>query len=193
MNTQAHAVVNLALLGEPDTPEHNTAVLLGSVAPDLQIVAFYFYEKLVNGTSEADMWREGGRYFAVHEWFDWLNSIPLSAAVAWAAQRAGWLNVRGFALGVLLHSAADLLCHREDAHRHFLPLSSWRFVSPVSYWDPAHYGGYFMVFETSLVLGCLWVLAGRHDSRVARVGIGLVLLSYAALAMVIGLFWMGAV
>jgi hypothetical protein len=41
---------------------------------------------------------------------------------------------------MVLHVAADLPLHREDAHGHFYPFSDWHFESPISYWDPAHHG-----------------------------------------------------
>ena len=39
-----------------------------------------------------------------------------------------------------LHVPEDLFLHHDDGHRHFYPLSQWRYSSPVSYWDPNHYG-----------------------------------------------------
>ena len=42
----------------------------------------------------------------------------------------------------------------------FWPLSSWRFVSPVSYYDPAHFGRVFMIVEIALAIGCAaWIVA----------------------------------
>ena len=58
-----------------------------------------------------------------------------------------------------LHCLADLALHREDAHGHLFPLSDWRFTSPVSYWDPAHYGLIFAACELVLVaVGSIWLL-----------------------------------
>ncbi|NEO26580.1 MAG: hypothetical protein F6K03_06700, partial [Kamptonema sp. SIO4C4] len=36
--------------------------------------------------------------------------------------------------------------------RHFYPLSDYRFISPVSYWNPKHYGAIIALLEVILVL-----------------------------------------
>ena len=51
-----------------------------------------------------------------------------------------------------LHCLTDLLVHREDAHAHFFPVSSWRFISPVSCWDPRHYGWVVGPLEVLLIV-----------------------------------------
>ena len=88
----------------------------------------------------------------------------------------GWT---AFFLSMGIHCVCDLLVHREDAHRHFFPLSDFRFVSPVSYWDPRHHGDVFAVLEIGfVVVGCA-VLARRFGSRVARALLGAVVATYA--------------
>ena len=79
---------------------------------------------------------------------------------------------------MLLHSAFDLPLHHDDAHRHFFPLSDVRFASPLSYWDPAHYGNPMALLELGLVCGASIWLWARFPSRPAR----------AALLGVIGLY-----
>jgi len=130
VNTDAHAVLNLALLGRGFDRRQTAAVLLGSVLPDLQIAGFYVLEKLA-GTSESDIWNT--RYFEVHHHFDWLNSIPLAAAALLLARWRRWPVAQALFAGLLLHCCLDLPFHNVDAHRHFLPLTSWRFISPISY------------------------------------------------------------
>jgi len=61
--------------------------------------------------------------------------------------------------------AHDLPLHREDAHRHFFPFSDWRFTSPVSYWDPDHYGGYAAIGEVVLVLAVSFFLFRAYRGR----------------------------
>ena len=53
----------------------------------------------------------------------------------------------------------------DDAHRHFYPLSDYRFISLVSYWDPRHYGTVAMPAE--LLTVAARVQAERAVSRVA--------------------------
>lgn len=89
-----------------------------------------------------------------------------------------------------VHVAGDLPLHHDDAHRHLFPFSDWRFESPVSYWDPAHYGGYVAALETLLVaVGCA-VLFRRFRTPALR---GLVVVLGAVYAFYWGyvfLVWM---
>ena len=70
-----------------------------------------------------------------------------------------WLWRRGrnsswffwFAAGCFLHTLADIPVHYDDGPLLLFPLN-WelRFMSPVSYWDPARYGREWSIFEFSL-------------------------------------------
>lgn len=56
-----------------------------------------------------------------------------------------------FALAAGLHTAIDILTHHNDGPLLFFPFDfHTRFTSPVSYWDPDHYGDSFTVFEIAL-------------------------------------------
>ena len=79
----------------------------------------------------------------------------------WHVRIAALSPLAVFALAALTHLAGDFPVHVRDAHAHFWPLSEWRFTSPVSYWDPRHYGGYFSVFEGFLGIGLSIVLFRR--------------------------------
>jgi len=72
-------------------------------------------------------------------------------------------------------SQVYLPVHHDDGHRHFFPLSDWRFESPVSYWDPAHYGHIFLWIELLLVAaGTVWlttVFTGAMRYSAALIGI----------------------
>ena len=70
-----------------------------------------------------------------------------------------------FVASMILHALGDLPLHREDAHRHFFPFSDWRFTSPVSYWDPDHYGGYAAIGEVLLVLAVSFFLFRAYRGR----------------------------
>jgi hypothetical protein len=59
-------------------------------------------------------------------------------------------------------------------------LSDWRFHSPVSYWDPRHYGRVFEPFEFALAVGLLAFLAWRYRSPWLRGALGLLGLAYVA-------------
>lgn len=78
-----------------------------------------------------------------------------------------------FALSGLLHLAGDLPLHAEDAHRHLWPLSDWRFISPVSYWDPAHYGRIAAPIEALFAAGLIVLLWRRFAGLIPRLALGL--------------------
>lgn len=155
----------------------------GGVIPDFAIFVLYAIEKL-KGTPESKIWSEV--YFSDF-WQDVVavgNSIPLwvtLAFVAWLLRKrfpAAALLLGIFAGSCLLHMGLDFPVHHDDAHRHFFPLSDFRFHSPISYWDPNHYGVPFSIFEAMLGIGLSVLLIRRFKKPGARVALGLLLTGY---------------
>ena len=96
------------------------------------------------------------------------NCIPLALVglgVALGKKQPPWAVL--FA-SMLLHHGEDLPLHHDDAHRHFFPLSELRIISPVSYWDPDHFGTFAALGELILVLGASIWLFQRVRSRLGR-------------------------
>lgn len=160
MNTPSHAIINLAILGRKTHPKQNGAIVLGALIPDLAMFVFYGWVKLVSGLSEEQIWGEAYYEPFWQNVFDVWNSIPLAmigiGLGVWVKSQTKWRPL-GTAIAlccasILLHCLVDLPVHNDDAHRHFWPLSNLRFESPISYWDPNHYGQFFALFEISLVL-----------------------------------------
>ena len=113
------------------------------------------------------------------------NSIPVGAALLGLAlwRKSNWLWV--FACAWLIHCALDFPLHADDAHRHFWPLTDWRFFSPISYWDPDHNGRIGVMIEGAALIAAAIFLWRRFESRwvrIAAVGYVLVYLSIAASA-----------
>lgn len=175
MNTPAHAIVNLLVLGRRNAP----SVALGAVAPDLPMLLFYGVEKLVLATPEHVIWMEA--YFTP-SWqavFDSVHSFPVIAVAACLAWWRGSSKAVSFFCSMALHSAGDFLLHHDDAHRHFFPFSDWRFESPVSYWDPRHYGNLVAPIESLVVIaGSLWLMSRYREGR-TRVLLGGAVVLYA--------------
>jgi hypothetical protein len=161
MNTPAHVALNALLLGRGRFRSHWGAITAGALAPDLPMVGFYLLERFGRGTPERVIW--GQLYFdpGWQAFFDAFNSLPLIALAALVAWRAGATGTLAFLLSMALHCLADLPLHREDAHGHLWPLSDWRFLSPVSYWDPEHGGLVFLGFELALLVAAPFVLRRR--------------------------------
>ena len=120
--------------------------------------------------------------------FNALPLIGLGAFFAWRARASTWL---AFFASMAVHCVTDLLVHREDAHAHFFPLSSWRFASPVSYWDPLHYGAAVGLVELVLVFGGALVLIKYYRHRPWCVIAGLVLLFSLVPAIYALSVWIG--
>ena len=187
MMTQTHVLIGLALFGRPKEPVRNLMAIAGGIVPDAAIFVLYAIEKS-RGTAERVIWRDV--YYSPF-WQDavaWGNSIPLWLLFLLVGYLLSfkpatktvsvWIMV--FAGSCLAHMACDLPLHVDDAHRHFFPLSNWRFRSPVSYWDPDHFGVEAASFEALLGIGLSVLLIRRFKNVFARIGIAVLLIGYLA-------------
>ena len=190
MNTPAHAVLNLVVLGRKQTRSLQLVVLLGALLPDLPMLMFYLVTKVFMGIRESRIWDVHYHQAGWQNFFALFNSIPLiglGLLIFWLIpSMAGRL----FFMSMLLHVLFDLPLHNYDAHRHFYPFSDWRFHSPVSYWDPNHYGTIVTTMEISMVMLAMLFL-WRRDSSVFVKSI-LLLISGAYLAYFGYVRWMWA-
>lgn len=151
MITPSHSVLNLAILRRVRQPHLTWPTLVGSWLPDAALFIFYGWARWVR-MPEITIWQEAYYEPFWQDIFAVGNSIPLAlvgiSVFIWQ-KRPAWVTL--FA-SMLLHHLEDLPLHHEDAHRHFWPLSNFRFISPVSYWDENHYGRYGALLELVLVL-----------------------------------------
>jgi len=205
VNTQTHLLLALAAfsrrprdaLAPASSPTVELALLLGALLPDASLFVMWGQAKLA-GIPEARIW--GELYYSDF----WqasaavTNSLPVFAALALLAWVGGGrlLGERttrlssmllAIAAGALLHVVTDLPLHHDDGHPHFWPVSDWIFSSPVSYWDPAHYGRAWSILEIALAAALLLILWRRFRSLRVRVPLTLAALSYAVVAA----YWTG--
>jgi len=181
MNTAAHAIVNLLLFRKPLRETHVAAIISGALLPDTPMFIFYFWAKL-QGLSEHVIWRENYYDAAWQNLFDAFHSFPLLGLAWLLAWRARMQALSVFFASMVLHSLFDFPLHHDDAHRHFWPLSDFRFASPVSYWDPAHYGQFIAPLELLLVVaGGAWLLRTAESTKLFR--------SVAAILFIYLTFW----
>jgi hypothetical protein len=149
VQTPGHALINLALLGK--ALGHEVPILLGALLPDVPIMILYLRERL-RGTPEDTIWAV---HYQKRFWQAVIHgghSIPLTvlgAVLAWLCKSDALL---AFFASALFHALGDLPVHAIDAHRHFLPLSQYRFQSPLSYWDPRFHARYVALVEALAVL-----------------------------------------
>lgn len=203
MNSQTHLLISAAALAQPDRPLRNSAVLLGAIIPDASIYALVVWARL-NDVPEASIW---GRFYWQDPWQTLgaiSNSIPLfgvglflSLALLAYATRGNLERLEGSivaALGMfgavffgssLLHIAFDLPVHASDAHRHFWPLTDWRFHSPFSYWDNNHHGDWISALEVMLGLLLVGLLFQRFKALWVRLILSLGAFAYLA----VPLYW----
>jgi hypothetical protein len=151
VNTPSHAILNLALFHGRDQPAI-LAVVSGAVAPDIPLFIFYAWVKGVRRLPEGQIWTQAYNHPFWQRWIDWCHSIPLAGLAAWGCWCIGWVPATCFFISMILHSVGDLPVHHDDAHKHFLPVSQYRLMSPFSYWDPKHHGRTVALLEIILVL-----------------------------------------
>ena len=178
MNTPAHLIIGAAVFARPGDKATNSAALAGAIIPDLSLYVMAANELLIRNTDPGIVFgqmyfsEEWQRIFAVdNSVFLWTAVLVMGLALqrnraadlgdaatspaSWMKSfpvRANWIAVLGGA--ALLHLALDFPFHHDDGRAHFWPLSNWIFESPLSYWDPAHFGQIVGPLEGVL---CLWL------------------------------------
>ena len=168
MNTQSHALINMALLARANQPHHHGCALFGAVLPDVPMFVFFGVETLFLRHSQSEIWSE--RYF-LPEWqnfIDPFNSIPLVLLGITIGYLLRSDRVRVMCWSMLLHCMVDFFLHREDAHRHFFPFWDYKFKSPISYWETDHHAGIVSAIEVVVTIGASVYLFPRLQSQFAK-------------------------
>jgi membrane-bound metal-dependent hydrolase YbcI (DUF457 family) len=154
--TPTHIITALALLSKRDAPGRNWAVLAGAVMPDLAIYIWAPWQRWIAGQDWPVIWDI--LYFEppMQTATALTNSLPLYLLLAligyiYRARLWGQLWFV-FALAAVIHIALDLPVHSSDAYRHFWPISDWRFMSPVSYWEVDKGAPWVSLIDFALVM-----------------------------------------
>jgi hypothetical protein len=168
MNTPAHLIFAAVAFARPHQRITTIAAIAGGLAPDISLylmagVSLFVYQlspEYVFGTLYySGAWQA---VFAVDNSFILWG---LGLLLAWRMHSPGWMI---FAASGLLHLAFDFPLHNTDARQHFWPLTNWVFHSPVSYWDPRHYGSILSPIEMAVSLGLSLLLIRRFGSLRSR-------------------------
>ena len=163
MNTPTHMLTAAAVLSRPGKPWSNSTVLLGALLPDLSIFVLFGWARL-QGIPQYEIWR---KLYWQEPWQTLSaisNSFPIWAVILGIAMLVRSSILMVLAGAVLIHLALDFPVHADDAHKHFWPLSDWRFYSPMSYWDPAHNSRFVMLGELVLCIVCIACLLYTSDA-----------------------------
>ncbi len=168
MNTPTHLILAAAVFAKPGQPKVNTAALIGGFLPDFSLYFMFFWHRFVLNVSESEIF--GALYYS-ERWqyiFAVDNSFLVWAAILGLAVviKRDWLMI--LACAALLHLAFDFPLHNDDARAHFWPVSMWKFESPISYWDPQHFGLILAPLEYAFALILLVILWRRFSGKAVR-------------------------
>jgi hypothetical protein len=171
MITTTHAILNTAILGRKEHPERNWPALLGAILPDLPMFTYFSLVLFMQGRIPFTQIRHLDEFHLRVTWVDWTHSIPVALAVALICLLLKYKAGLVFSLSLFLHDLEDLPVHSEFPHAHFLPFSHWRFYSPLSFWDPRHFGNLIGPLEWLAVLACVVVLWRRGLSSWVQIAL----------------------
>ena len=168
MNTPAHLIFGLTAFGKARRPAVTAVALAGALIPDLSLYMLVGWQLQVLGTSSGIVF--GQLYFSDA----WQSIFRIdNSMILWGiafAIGAMFRSPIAIALcgAALLHLGFDFLLHNDDGRAHFWPLSNWVFQSPVSYWDPDHYGNIAGAIEVTASLLCCGILWQRFTGHWMR-------------------------
>jgi hypothetical protein len=151
MNTPSHAIVNYAILSGL-APRQTWAIVIGAVLPDFPMLVLIIWAK-IKAIPGKELW---GEVYWQPFWQDfthYFHSIPIALLITLIAHYFGVSWLKYLAISMAMHSLGDLPLHNNDAHRHFLPFTDFKFISPVSYWDRKYNAVWGALAENLAVLG----------------------------------------
>ena len=182
MQSPTHSLIALAILAKRENPKQNWAILLGSIVPDAFIYVCWVWLTFIKGHSQSEIWRDIYFNDPMQLTGAIFNSAPIYIGLAllgfWQRKKTWGKLLLFFALAALIHLAMDLPVHADDAHRHFWPLSNWRYYSPLSYWDNDHNAQWVGLVEAIIASIAIFVLWRRFPKVWVRVVLGLFTLFY---------------
>lgn len=168
MNTPAHLIFGLTAFGKANQPAVICAALAGALIPDLSLYLMAGVHLVALGTDPEVVF---GQLYYSENWqsiFRIDNSMVLWGIALVLGVMARSQVVIALCGAALLHLVFDFALHHNDGRAHFWPISSWIFESPLSYWDPRHYGNIVGPAEVLASLGCCVLLWRRFVGRWMR-------------------------
>lgn len=173
MITPTHIVTNALLArfstrlrsGLLSTPAARRAFVIAGAAPDIPLYLLSAgaaaYYPLVRGLSIDETFRLAfdDLFYNSPLWIIGQNTLhsPFVAIALLLLAGRGFLGrftwLKAFAAGCLIHIAMDIPVHHNDGPLLLFPFDwTYRFASPVSYWDPAHYGNVLAPIDLGITI-----------------------------------------
>lgn len=166
MMTSTHILMGAGISSRAHfSPLYIVLAWLGGFMPDASIFGLVVFSRF--GGGDGDLWSRAGGLYWQDPWqfFSAVsNSIPMWGLLCLVGlflfRRSAGLKMFGFGVlifssAALVHVLVDFVTHSRDAHVHFWPLSVWRFHSPISYYEKAHFGAIVSVFEAIMGLSII--------------------------------------
>jgi membrane-bound metal-dependent hydrolase YbcI (DUF457 family) len=182
VETYSHAFFTgvLARYGFKASPAATTASMVGAVLPDLPaLVATAYYWNSRNSMPRKELVDAiylTGPFGRAGVLLHSAVLVGLLLGLYWLVglwERDRCKILLWFLIGWAGHTMVDFLTHSDDARPLFWPISDWKWASPISYYDPLHYGREFFFVEhgaillTILLLLARWIIGQRrHFSKV---------------------------
>lgn len=170
MNTPTHFLTVAALdkLLKKKLTLFHQPLLIGSIAPDIPLyflclgawVYYHFFKGWELGRIFDyvfnDLFFKNPVWITLHNFPHSPLVLIITIASVWSFrdQVGTWQRwIFWFAWGCLLHTALDIPTHVDDGPLLLFPLNwSWRFASPISYWDPRYHGATVARVESALAI-----------------------------------------
>ena len=167
MNTPTHALINWSVAkGIAGDSFPASAVLLGSIAPDIPLYLLSFGGAAWFRWWEGWQWNDIGKHMYGYLFYNdpiWISlhnflhsplMLVILLAIVFAVKgRADFLGSwwTWFFASCMLHTLVDIPVHHDDGPLVFWPLNwTYRFPSPVSYWDHDHHAAFMVPAEFGL-------------------------------------------
>jgi len=223
MNTVTHflfsAVIRKPLKNvtdkNKDVPDlQSSGFLIGSIIPDALLTIITIICGLIDvsrGTFSGPDGRESSLMWILFD--DWFFNNPwiiaaqqlfhspflvaifiLVAYLLWkrGIKGAGWFF--WLSCGAMLHTLVDIPVHHDDGPLLFWPLN-WdiRYISPISYWDSAHFGIPTGLYDIYLIIAFIAILLTKRfgtlwKSRLAWVAVFVMPIVLLSILQIVGFF-----
>ncbi|MEO1166734.1 MAG: metal-dependent hydrolase [Chloroflexota bacterium] len=186
MRTPSHflmtATINTVV---PAEHRHTIAFLIGSVLPDIPFtiltliyaVIYPLYETIPENMSTMEF-LHFELFFSDPIWIishNFFHSLVIGSGLlllGYLKRDTRWgFVLLWLAIGTLLHTVIDIFTHHSDGPLFLFPLNwTYRFASPISYWEPDYFGNQFRIFEYLFNVSLLIYLLSRwlYKQRLSR-------------------------